>query len=164
MSLKQQLQDELKAALKAGDANRRLTIGMVLSAVKNKELEKRNKISKAGVDPSQLDAQSALTDDEAIDVVQNEVKKRREALEMYTQNSRADLADKEKAELNILMAFLPQQLSEDEIRTHVKAVIAEVQPQGIKDMGKVIGQVMPRIKGQADGQVVSRIVKEELGV
>jgi len=160
--LKEKLQEELKTALKSGDTNRRITIGMVLAAVKNKELDKRNKLSKTGIDMAQLDTQSALTDDEAMEVIQSEVKKRREALEMYTQNARADLAEKEKSELDILMTFLPQQLSDDEVRAHVKAVILEVKPQGIKDMGKVIGQVMNRVRGQVDGQAVSRIVKEEL--
>jgi len=160
--LKEKLQEELKTALKSGDTNRRLTIGMVLAAVKNKELDKRNKLSKTGIDMAQLDTQSALTDDEAMEVIQSEVKKRREALEVYTQNTRADLAEKEKSELDILMTFLPQQLSDDEVRAHVKAVILEVKPQGIKDMGKVIGQVMNRVRGQVDGQAVSRIVKEEL--
>lgn len=160
--IKQKLQDELKAALKAGDPARRLTIGMVLSAIKNRELEKRNKLSKTGVQIQDLDAQSALTDDETVEVIAMEVKKRKEAFEIYSQNNRTDLAEKEKTELVVLMEFLPQQLSEDEIRAEVKKAIDEVKPQSIKDMGKVVGLVMPRVKGKADGQTISRIVKEEL--
>ncbi|MDP2629224.1 MAG: GatB/YqeY domain-containing protein [Candidatus Harrisonbacteria bacterium] len=160
--LKERLQDELKAALKSGDSTRRLTVGMVLSAIKNRELEKRNKLSKTGVQIQDLDAQSTLTDDETLEVIAMEVKKRKEAFDIYTQNSRADLAEKEKTELNVLLEFLPEQMSEDEVRTEVKQAISQANPQGLKDMGKVISQVMAKVKGRADGQMVSRIVKEEL--
>ncbi|SRR6266498_280680 len=160
--LKDKLQDELKTSLKSGDSVRRLTLGMVLAAVKNKELEKRNKLSKTGVAPDQLESQSVLNDDEVLEVVASEVKKRKESIETYTKGDRPELAEKEQTELQILMELMPQQLSEEEVRAEVKKTIAAVKPQGVKDMGKVIGQVMPHLKGRADGQTVSRIVKEEL--
>jgi len=161
MSLKEQIQVDVKEALKAHDSNKRVVLGSLLSAMKNRELEKRSKLSKAGT-TGDLAAGSQLTDEEALEVVGSEIKKRKESIETYAKGGRPELAASEKSELNLLMQYLPEQLSEDEVRTYVKSAISEVNPQGIKDMGKVIGAVMPHVKGKTDGQTVSRIVKEEL--
>ena len=149
---KEKLQNDMKEAMKAGDALRRMVLSLVLSAVKNKEIEKR----------------SELTDEEIIDAISSEVKKRKESIESYEKGGREELAQKERDELNVLMEYMPEPMSEDEIRTEAKKAIAEIrstssgQAVGPKEMGKVLGVLMPRIKGRAEGQTVSRVVKEEL--
>ena len=144
--LKEKLQNDMKEAMKAGDALRRMVLSLVLSAVKNKEIEKRSK----------------LTHEEIIDAISSEVKKRKESIESYEKGGREELAQKERDELKVLMEYMPEQMSEDEIRTEAKKAIAETGAKEIKEMGKVLGVLMPNLKGRADGQTVSRIVKEEL--
>ena len=158
----------MKKAMKTGDALRRLVLSLVSSAIKNKELEKRTKLSKSGADSGKLEEISKLSDEEAIDVISSEVKKRKESIESYEKAGRAELSQKERDELNVLMEYMPEQMSEDEIRTEAKKAIAEIrstssgQAVGPKEMGKVLQVLMPKVKGRADGQLVSRIVKEEL--
>ncbi len=164
MALKQTIQDDVKAALKAGDSQKRTVLGMLLSSMKNKELEKRNKLSKTGTATDQLEIASQLTDDEAMDVLRTEIKKRKESITTYEQGGRPELAETEKQELALLMKYMPEQMSEDQVRTIVKEVLAGMPGMTIKDMGKVVGHVMSRVKGKTDGSTVSRIVKEELGV
>ncbi|MEK7121167.1 MAG: GatB/YqeY domain-containing protein [Patescibacteria group bacterium] len=144
--LKEKLQQEMKDALKSGDGKKRMVLGMVLSAIKNKEIEKR----------------SELGDDEVIAVITSEIKKRKDAVEQYEKGGRPELAEQERKEAETLMIYMPEQMSEDEIRTEVKKVISETGAKDIKEMGKLIGAVMTKIRGKADGQVVSRLVKEEL--
>ena len=144
--LKEKLQQEMKDALKSGDGKKRMVLGMVLSAIKNKEIEKR----------------SELGDDEVIAVITSEIKKRKDAVEQYEKGGRPELAEQERKEAETFMIYMPEQMSEDEIRTEVKKVISETGAKDIKEMGKLIGAVMTKIRGKADGQVVSRLVKEEL--
>ena len=160
--LKEKLQSEVKDALKSGNAQKRLTLGMVLSAVKIKELEKRNKLSKTEIDTVKLESQSKLSDEEIIDVLSSEVKKRKEAIDQYEKGGREELAQKERDERKVLMEYMPEQISEDMVRAEVKKAISEIGVKDIKEMGKVIGAVMSRVKGKIDGQTVSKIVKEEL--
>jgi len=144
--LKDKINEDVKSALKAGDANRRMVLSLVLSAVKNKEIEKR----------------SELTDEEIISVISSEVKKRKESIESYEKGGRQEMAQKEKGELAILMEYMPEQMSDDDIRTEAKKAILESGVTDIKQVGKVLAVLMPKVKGKADGQTVSRIVKEEL--
>src|SRR3990167_8280017 len=144
--LKEKLQNDMKEAMKAGDALRRMVLSLVLSAVKNKEIEKR----------------SELTDEEIIDAISSEAKKRKESIESYEKGGREELAQKERNELNILMEYMPEQISENEIRIEAKKAIAKTGAKDIKEMGKVLGALMPKMKGKADGQTVSRIVREEI--
>src|SRR3989344_3485503 len=144
--LKEKLQQEMKDALKSGDSQKRTLLGMVLSAVKNKEIEKRNE----------------LTDEDVISVISSEIKKRKDAIEQYEKGGRPELAEGERKEAEMLMAYMPEQMSEDDVRVEVKKAIAETGAKDMKEMGKIIGTVMAKIKGKADGQMVSRIVKEEL--
>ena len=160
--LKEKLQNDVKEALKSGDALKRLVLSLVLSAIKSKELEKRSKLSKTESDPAKLEELSKLSDEDIIEVISSEIKKRKEAIEQYQKGGREELAQKEKNELNTLMGYMPEQISEEAVREEVKKVITKVGAVGIKDMGKVIGGVMVQVKGKADGQMVSRIVKEEL--
>lgn len=161
--IKQQLQNDLNMALKEKDQLKRLVLGMLMTAVKNKELMKRQQLSKTISDAGELEKQSQLMDEEIIGVIGSEVKKRKEAMEQFKTGGRDDLAQKEKSELDILLTYLPEQLSEDGIRAEVQKTISELGAAGIKDMGKVIGAVMAKLKGKADGGAVSKIVKELLG-
>ncbi len=160
--LKDKIKEDVKSALKAGDSVRRTTLSTLLSAIKNRELEKRSKLAKSGTPADQLDSDSQILDEEIVEVLGSEIKKRRESVEIYINASRPELADKEKAEIEILSIYMPEQLSEDIVREKVREAIKSTGAVGPKDMGKVIGQVMSTIKGQTEGQVVSRIVKEEL--
>ncbi len=144
--LKEKLQQEMKYALKGGDSQKRTLLGMVLSAVKNKEIEKR----------------SELGDDDVIAVIASEIKKRKDSVEQFEKGGRPELAEGEKQEAEMLMAYMPEQMSEEAVRNEVKKTIAETGIKDIKEMGKLIGAVMAKVKGKADGQVVSRFVKEEL--
>ncbi|MEK7506559.1 MAG: GatB/YqeY domain-containing protein [Patescibacteria group bacterium] len=161
--LKEQLQQELNQALKSGEPGKRLLLGMVLTAVKNRELSKRSQLSKTITDSTELEKQSRLNDDEVLAVIAGEVKKRKESIEQFSAGHRPELAEKEKAEMELLLKYLPTQLSDDAVRAEVGKVISETGAENIKALGKVMSQVMARLKGRADGNTVSRIVKEQLG-
>lgn len=158
--LKQQLQKELVESLKSGDKLKRLVLSGLLTAIKNKELSKRTQISKTAGDIKKLEEQSLLNDEEVLEIIAGEVKKRKDSTEQFKGGGRDDLAEKEKAEGKILTAYLPQQLTDDEIRREVKDAISLLNAKSPQDTGKVIGAVMAKIKGRADGSAVSRIVKE----
>lgn len=160
--LKQKLQEDLNNSLKSGDQLKRLVLGMVMTAVKNRELTKRTQLSKTTSNTGELEKQSQLTDEEVIEVIAGEVKKRKEAMEQFKSGGRDELAQKEKSEMDILLTYLPEQLGEDEIRAEVQKTISEVGATSVKDMGKVIGAAMGKLKGRADGSSVSRLVKELL--
>ena len=136
------LQTDLNAARKGGDKARTLLLGTIIADVRNREIELRRD----------------LTDDDVIDVIRRGIKKRRESIEMYEKGSRADLADKERVEAETLGAYLPAAVSDDELRAAVKAAIAG----GAKNIGAVMGRVMPQFKGRAEGGTISAIAKEEL--
>ncbi|MBI2003408.1 MAG: GatB/YqeY domain-containing protein [Parcubacteria group bacterium] len=164
MALKEKLQNDLNSALKAREDLKRLVLGSLLSAIHNKEIEKRT--VKARETPTasaeELEKASGLSDEEILKALQSEIKKRKEAIELYQKGGREELAQKEKDEINILIQYAPEQMSEDELRKIVKEAIAETGAKEIKDMGKVIAAVMAKVKGAADGSEVSKIVKEEL--
>jgi uncharacterized protein YqeY len=132
------------------------------SSILNKEKEKRYKISLKKDNVADLDKASVLGDEEILEVIISEVKKRKEAIIEFEKGNRKDLADKEKKELEILKKYLPEQLSEEEIKELAKEAIKKVGAKEIKDMGKVMAQLMPKVKGRADGSLVSKIVKELL--
>ena len=168
--LKGKLQSDLKESLKSGNTKKRMVIGGIMSAIKNRELDKRGKLSKTGTPADKLDEESKLDDEEILEVVASEAKKRKESIESFRSGGREDLVTGEKEELDILMTYMPEQMSEDAVREEVKKAIAEIHSTGsgqagakdIKDMGKVISAVMAKIKGKAEGSLVSRLVKEEL--
>ena len=160
--LKQQLQKELIEALKSGDQLKRLVLGGLLTAIKNKELAKRTQLSKKVSDTAELEKQSQLDDEEVLEVIASEVKKRKDSAEQFQNGGRKDLAEKEESETKILTAYLPQQMSEEEVRKEVREAISGTGAKTAKEIGKVISAVMSRVKGQADGGTVSRIVKELL--
>ena len=160
--LKEKLQQEMKDALKNGDSQKRTLMGMILTAIKNREFEKRNKLSKTEQNVAKLEEQSKLNDEEIVEVISSEIKKRKDAIEQYEKGGRPELAEGERKEAEMLMVYMPEQMSEDDVRAEVKKAIAQTGAKEIKEMGKVIGAVMAKIKGKADGQMVSRMVREEL--
>ncbi len=135
---------------------------MVSSYVFNREKDNRAKLSKAGEEESKLDEMSKLTNEEVIEVVSSEVKKRKDSIEQYEKGGRSDLAENEKKELEILMEYMPKQMGEDEIRKIVKEKIEELGISGSQETGKLMGAIMPQFKGKTDGNAVSKIVQEEL--
>jgi len=154
MTLKGKIQEDLNSAIKSKREIETSTLRMLSAAILNKEKEKRYKSGKSEDIP--------LIDEEIIEVVFNEVKKRKEAIELYEKGDRQELADKEKKEAEILQKYLPEQLTEEEVKKLVKEAIAKVGAKEQKDMGKVMAELMPQVKGKADGGLVSKVVKELL--
>ena len=146
MSLLDRLSNDMKLAMKAQDKTRLSVIRMVLSAVKYVEIEKK----------------ASLTDDQVLDVLAREVKQRKDSLAEFERGNREDLVAKVKEELAILADYLPEQLSEKAVRELITAVIKEVGATGKADMGRVMGAVMPQLKGRADGKLINTIVQELL--
>jgi uncharacterized protein YqeY len=154
MSLKEKIQSELNSAVKANKVLAVSVFRQLLAAFLNKEKEKRYK--------SKEEKEAQLTDEEAMEVVAFEAKKRKESIVEFEKGNRKDLADKEKEELAILSEYLPEQMLEEDIRKLVKEAIEKTGASEIKDMGKVMQELMPKVKGKADGNLVGRIVKEFL--
>lgn len=154
MSLKKQLLDDLKAAMKGGDKLRLSVIRMVQAAVKNKEIDARGKEDNR--------PQDQKDDENVLGVLKTFVKQRKEAIEQFTAGGRQDLVDQEKAELEILQDYLPQQMSSEELEKIVAAVISESGATSKKDMGKVMKEVIAKTQGQADNKVISELVKAKL--
>jgi uncharacterized protein len=149
MTLREKIPEDLKNALRSKNELELSVLRMLQSAVRNKEIEiKRGK--------------EFLTDEEVIEVISGEVKRRKEAVNEYTKANRQELADKEKAEVDILMRYMPKQMGEEEIRLETRNVIDEVNALSLKDIGIVMKNIMPRLKGKAEGSLVNRIVREEL--
>lgn len=140
------------------------TLRQLMSSILNKEKEKRYGLSKKNPNASEqeLEKDSQLTDEEILDVISSEAKKRREAAEGFEKGGRTESAEKEKKELDILLKYMPAQMSEEEIRNLVKESVEKVGAKEIKDMGKVMAELMPKTKGRADSSLVSRLVKESL--
>ncbi len=152
--LKDKIKTNLNQALKQGNQTVCSTLRMLLAAVLNKEKEKKYK--------EKIEQEVELTDEEIIDVIFSEAKKRKESIIEYEKGERQSLAEKEKAELEILQKYLPEQLAEEEVRKLAKEMIEEVGAENIKDMGKVMAELMPKLKGRADGSTVNKVVKELL--
>lgn len=146
MSIKEQIEQDFITAFKAKDEITKSLLGMMKSAFKNKE----------------IDLQKPLEEADVIEVLSKEAKKRKESAIAYEQGGRNDLAENEKAEAEILSKYLPEQLSEDAVREIVKSTITEVAASSMADMGKVIGAVVAKTKGQSEGGLISKLVKEEL--
>ncbi len=146
MSLKQQINGDIKAAMLAKDTERRDTIRLLTAAIKQKEVDERIELDDAGV----------------IAVIDKMVKQRKDSIAAFEQGGRADLAAKEAAELVVLQAYLPKRLSAEEVAAEVKAIVAELGAKGPGDMGKVMGAVKTRLAGKADMGQVSAAVKAAL--
>jgi len=160
--IKDKIKEDIKKAMQEKDELKLSVLRMVSSAVFNKEKDNRAKLSKAGEEESKLDEMSKLTEEEVIEVVSSEVKKRKDSIEQYKKGGRSDLAENEKKELEILMEYMPEQMGEDEIRKIVKEKIEELGISSPQETGKLMGAVMPQLKGKTDGNIVGKIVQEEL--
>lgn len=149
MSLKDRLVEDMKVAMKAKEEGKvRLSvIRMARAAIKNAEIDKRTEFS----------------DEQVIEVLAREVKMRRDSMEEFSKANRPDTVKALEEEISVLMEYLPQQLSEGEIRQLVQETIAAVGALGPKDLGKVMGSITPKTKGRADGKLVNQIVRELLG-
>jgi uncharacterized protein YqeY len=146
MSLIDRLQQDMKLALKSKDELTLSTVRLLLSSVSYAQIEKGGQ----------------LTDDEVLQVLSREAKKRKESIEAAERAGRADVAEREKAELQIINKYLPEQLSEAEVEAMAREIAAEVGAVDIKDRGKVMGPLMQRIRGRADGKLASQVVERIL--
>lgn len=165
MALKQKIQSDVNEFLKSGDQTSSGVLRMALAAIVSKEKEKRYKVSKEKPDLKEenLITESLLTNEQITEVLSSEVKKRRDAIALYEKGGRQELADKEKGEISILQSYLPEQLSLSELKKLITESIGNVGAKEVKDMGKVMADLSPKIKGKADNSQVSKIVKELLG-
>lgn len=146
---KQALRDELKNSMLAKNEIKTSVLRMLLSAINYYEIQKGG----AGYE---------ATDEDVLSVIQKEVKQHNDSIEQFKNAGRQDLVDKETKELEILKKYLPEQMSEEEIKKIVFETIAEIKPSGMQDIGKIMGALMPKVKGKADGNLVSKIVRESL--
>lgn len=147
MAFKSRLAEEMKDALRSGDKVRLGALRLLLASVKNREVEIGREV----------------TDDEFIQVVASEVKRRKEAIEAYERAARKDLLDRERREQEVLEAYLPEQMSEEDVRALVEEAVSATGAAGPGDLGKVMGYVMGKAKGRVDGGTVNAMVRERLG-
>jgi len=147
MSLKAQISEDMKSAMRAKESQKLSTIRLLQAAIKQRE----------------VDEKIELDDADVISVIEKMLKQRRDSIEAYEKAERADLADAEKAEVVVLQTYMPQQLSDQEVDEIITQVIADTGAAGMKDMGKVIGAVKPLVAGVADMGKVSGLVKAKLG-
>lgn len=149
MNLQEQITEDYKAAMKSGDTTRKMTLSGLRAAFKSAEIDAR------GTDK--------IVDDGTFQaVIEKEAKKRRESIEEFTKAGRTDLSDKESAELEVLKAYLPEQMTDEELQAIVGEVVAQTGASSPKDMGRVMGVLVPRLAGRADGKLASKLVREAL--
>ncbi|AEH51967.1 GatB/YqeY domain-containing protein [Pseudothermotoga thermarum] len=146
MNLKEKLSQDLKEAMKAKDEAKVRTVRMLLAAIKNFEVEKMK----------------SATDEDILQIMAKEIKKRKESIELYLKGGREDLAKAEEEEIKIIESYMPQQMSEEEIREFAKKIIEELKLSGPKDVGTAMKAIMSQLKGKADGKLVNKIVTELL--
>jgi uncharacterized protein YqeY len=155
MTLKEHLAEDLKEAMRAGDARRRDTLRSLITAINNTEIARVNIKDETAT-------RQELAEADVLDVVSKQAKQRRESIEEYGKANRADLVQQETEELAIIEAYLPQQMSRDEVAAEARAVIAETGATGPADKNKVMPAVIARTKGRADGRLVNEVVTELL--
>lgn len=160
----EKIKSELVAAQKEKNESKVSTLRMLVSAINNKSINKRSLAAdkEPNLSEEELVKKSELADQEIIDVIFSEAKKRKEAAFEYERGNRPELAQKEKAELEILSVYLPAQMGEEEIRKLVADAIVKTGAKDAKDMGKLMGALMPATKGKADGNLVGKIARELL--
>lgn len=146
MSLKEQLNNDFKEAMRNRDQLRKNVITLIRSEIKQIEVDKRIE----------------LEEQDIIEIISRQLKQRKDALEEFNKGNREDLAQQAEEEAQILLSYLPEQLSEEEITKIIKETIAETGANSIKEMGKVMAAIMPKVKGIADGKLVNQIVREQL--
>lgn len=146
---KNDLQEQLKQSMLAKDAEKTSVLRLLISAIGYYEINKGG----AGYE---------ATEEDVMSVIGSQVKQRKDSIEQYTNAGRTELADKEKAELEILQAYLPEQMGEEEVKKLVDEAVAQTGATSMSDIGKVMGALMPKVKGRADGGMVSNLVKSKL--
>lgn len=146
-AIKQNLNDDLKKAIKGRDKLRCSTIRLLVAAIQNAEIAKRAPLEEA----------------ELLGIIAKEVRKHKESIDAFKQGNRQDLVTHEEAEMSILQEYMPEQISREEIIAAARQVISEVGAQGLQDKGKVMSQLIPRLKGKADGREINTVVTELLG-
>ena len=146
ISLKERLDGDLKDAMRNKDSIRRTVLRTIISEIRNAEIAK----------------QEALDDEGVLVVMTKQAQQRRDSIEAFKSASRSDLVESESAELKIISGYLPEQLSEDEIEVVITEVISQVEAKGSSDMGKVMKEIMQRVRGRADGKMVSAIVTSRI--
>jgi uncharacterized protein YqeY len=154
MNLKDQLNADLRDAMRAGEDVRKSTLRMLITAVRNAEIPPEG----SGATASRID----LDDEGVLNVVRKEVKQRRDSIDLYNQASRSDLAAKEEAEVAVLAAYLPQQMSRPEIEAVARSIIERLGASGPADKGKVMPAVMAELRGKAEGRDINAVVSELL--
>jgi hypothetical protein len=147
MGLRDTIDSDIKNALKSGAKDKLSTLRMLSAALKNKQIDKRR----------------PLTEEEVAETVRSLIKQRKDSVEQFGKGGRQDLVDKETAEIAVLEAYLPQQMSREEVEVMVRDAITQTSAQGAKDMGKVMKALIPMVGGRADGKLVSELVKHALG-
>jgi len=152
--LKVQIQNDTKEAMKSKDAFVVGVLRMLLAVILTKEKDKKFK--------EKSESEIQLSDEEIISVISSEIKKRKDAIALYTQGNRPELAEKEQKEIEIIKKYLPAQLSDEELRKLVQESIAKTEATEIKDTGKIMADLMPQVKGKADNSEISKIIKELL--
>lgn len=146
LSLEEIIFNDMKKALKENEKLKLSTLRLIRAAIKNAEISKKDK----------------LTEDEVIGIVANNLKKLEESLDIFTKGQRPELADKTKKEIEIVKKYLPEQLSEEEVEKIVKATIIKFGFKGLQDIGPAMKEIMPQLKGKADGKVVNKMVRDLL--
>ena len=145
--LQQKLTDDLRQAMKSGDTVKRSVIRLVMAAIKNAEIAK----------------QKTLEDSDVLGIIAKEIRQRKESIEAFKQGNRPELAAQEEAEMAILEAYMPAQMSRDEIVAEARQIIQEVGAGGLSDKGKVMPKLIAKLKGKADGREINEVVTELLG-
>jgi uncharacterized protein YqeY len=153
MALKERITEDMKVAMKAGEKDRLATIRMILAAIKQREVD----------DTAKNGGRPALDDSQVLAVLEKMVKQRKESIAEFTKGGRSELAAKEAAEITVLQAYLPAQLSDAEIDALIASAIASTGATSVKDMGKVMGVVKAQAQGRADMTAVSARIKQKLG-
>lgn len=148
MDILKKINEDLITSMKSKDELKTTTLRMIKSAVKNAEIAKRGK--------------GDLTEDDIMGVLSTMVKQRKESAEQYEKANRKDLADKENTEISIIQEYLPKQLTTEELDAIIKSTIQETGVVGMKEMGKLMKELMPKVKGKADGKLVNQMIKERL--
>ena len=159
--LRDKIKADFKEAFKSRDEIRLSVLKMVQSEIGNAEINKRAKLMKDGKTEN-IETAAFLNDEEVLQVVSREIKKRKDSVDMYEKAGRTELAEREKAEIGVLMAYMPEQLSEETIRDLAKKAVEQSGAKGEKEIGKVMAVLMPQVKGKSDGALVNKIVRELL--
>jgi len=170
---KAQLKEDLKQSMLARNAEKTSVLRMIVSSLKNFEMKKdeeeyEKKLEEAGGDKNNQNINVTIANYEATEedvdaILQKEAKQRRDSIEQFKAGGRDELVEKETNELKLIESYLPQQMNEDEVKKLVDEAVAQTGASSQADMGKVMGALMPKVKGKTDGSLVSRLVKEKLG-